>query len=133
MPSGACYEVDDGKAGGYGWSDLATAASHANTRPSALVLVPKRWSSCQPWRRRARRCCRAGAPLVSLGKLNELYHPDWAGDAVRGSRSASAWRPQRGLETGLRQTMDLVSRAGLAQGAAGARSDAVPRAGRTRS
>jgi nucleoside-diphosphate-sugar epimerase len=129
-PGAACYEVDDGRPGGYAWSDIEAAASLVNGRPTRIALIPKAMlivpalvaSFTAPFVRRA--------PLVSVGKLNELYHPDWV---ARGPRleEVSAWRPQRGLDIGLGETMAWYRKQGRLARRGPERSDAFPRARRT--
>ena len=130
-PERACYEIDDGRPGGYGWSDIEAAASRVNGRPTRVALIPRSllivpalvasWSGLLMRR----------APLVSAGKLNELYHPDWV---ARGPRleEVSAWRPRRGLEAGLGETMAWYRERGWISRGGKGRGEAFQRAKLTR-
>jgi nucleoside-diphosphate-sugar epimerase len=101
--AGEILELDDGKAGGYGFADIAKAASAAtgvNTRviflPRSMLIIPAWCSLLVGWLK--------GAPGVfSPGKLGELYHSDWV---VNPRRSAlPGWRPQIDFSTGYADTL----------------------------
>ncbi len=103
-PSAERYEIDDGRHGGYGWRDVAAAAALVNRYPTRVALIPRSMLALPVLASVLAARFVGGAPLVSPGKLNELYHRDWV---ARGPRleQVSAWRPQRGLEVGLGETM----------------------------
>ncbi|MDP9137502.1 MAG: NAD-dependent epimerase/dehydratase family protein [Pseudomonadota bacterium] len=131
-PNAACFEIDDGRPGGYGWPDFEAAASRVNGRPTRIGLIPKSLLIGPALAASVSSLFVRRAPLLSLGKLNELYHPDWV---ARGPRleAVSAWRPTRGLETGLRETMAWYRERGwLPAGGAGS-GDAFSRVGLTAS
>jgi nucleoside-diphosphate-sugar epimerase len=102
-PAGQFYEVDDAQPGGYGWSDIEAAVSR-NDQPTRIVLIPKFLLIAPVLLASFSTRLLFQTPEVSVGKLNELYHPDWV---VRGGRleAVSDWRPERGLGVGLAETM----------------------------
>jgi nucleoside-diphosphate-sugar epimerase len=68
-------ELDDTH-GGYGWRDLAAVTRLHFGRPNALAFLPRPIASL------IARAGRAGQavgipPLLTPGKVNELYHADW--------------------------------------------------------
>jgi nucleoside-diphosphate-sugar epimerase len=111
VPHAATFEVDDGTRAGYGWRDLETAATAINGRATRVVLIPKALLTLPVLAARVVMPFMAQAPLLSAGKLNELYHPDWVARGLR-LESACDWRPQRTLEAGLSETIDWYRRNG---------------------
>jgi 2-alkyl-3-oxoalkanoate reductase len=90
--NGEVIEPDDGR-GGYCWTDLARIAGDHLQRRVRTVPVP--WAAL--WLPAAlgelmgtvlRR-----APMMTLGKLRELYHADWVSEAGSGTPSWAAPAP----------------------------------------
>jgi 2-alkyl-3-oxoalkanoate reductase len=81
---GLVIEPDDGS-GGYGWADLARIASDHLDRRVRTVPVP--WLAL--WLPAALGgivgVASRRAPMLTLGKLRELYHSDWVCRATGGS------------------------------------------------
>ena len=110
-PTGTILEPDDGRAGGYGWADLATAAQqHLGRRVRRLAVrrsplaVAARLAE---WHGRSV----ARSPILSLGKLAELYHRDWVSD-TRGMAMVPGWRPQVEFGEGLIASLHWYREAG---------------------
>jgi nucleoside-diphosphate-sugar epimerase len=96
-------EIDDGKAGGYNFEEIATAASQATGVKTRVIFVP--------------RSILVGPALLSLliaratgvpamfcpDKLGELYHGDWA--ASPDKREFAGWRPKIDFSTGFADTL----------------------------
>lgn len=98
------YELSDGHEGGYGFLELATLASEATGRPQRLFHIPQ-WMLMPPARISETLAKLTGSPrLLTTGKLNELYHPDWVS---RGKRLelASTWRPRIKFREGFSDTL----------------------------
>jgi len=109
LPSGAIFEVDDGKRGGYGWPDVAAAGAAVFGRPVRPFGVPRGLLTGiaqinEGIARLSRR-----APMVSRGKVAELYHPDWVCRA-NPALAAVGWRPRIELVAGFRQTVEWYRR-----------------------
>ena len=80
--SGTILEPDDGRAGGYGWSELAMIAAASVGARVRTVGVPR--AVCHRWRRWPSATPVAPAmPLLSRGKVGELFHSDWVCAAAR--------------------------------------------------
>ena len=97
------FEIDDGKKGGYGWSDFAETVAAITGRnvtpiriPTAVLAVPAavnwvlgRWSLY--------------SPMLTPGKVRELSHPDWV--CRTGATGAlPGWQPRHTLREGLIDT-----------------------------
>lgn len=109
--SGAVYELDDGHPGGYSWREMIDAAAdHFGVRPR-LVRVPR------PLLHGAAvmngLLCRltGGVPMLSLGKVREICHPDWVCHDQT-FRSRTAWRPGLPLKRGFAETIAWYRREG---------------------
>jgi nucleoside-diphosphate-sugar epimerase len=93
-------EFDDGKAGGYDWTDLAAAAGAAvGTKPRIVQIPSLALYGAGAVGSLAMRL--SGRPSVfSWGKIAELLHPDWvaAGPGIDG------YTPQWGIEKGFENT-----------------------------
>ncbi len=71
------FELSDGKAGGYSWSELcAVAAAHEGRRVRPIFL-PRGLVSVVASISEAIARFRGKPGMVSHGKVAELYHPDW--------------------------------------------------------
>jgi nucleoside-diphosphate-sugar epimerase len=96
-------EIDDGKAGGYNFEEIAAAASQATGAKPRVVFVP--------------RPMLAGPALFSLlmaratrtpamfcpDKLGELYHRDWVVSPDK--REFAGWEPRIDFSTGFADTL----------------------------
>lgn len=111
------FELDDGKAGGYTWSELAAIAAHVNghrvhthflPRPLIAALAAIVWSIC-------RACSIAG--LFNPGKVRELYHPDWVSDSTS-LRILTDWRARIDFADGYARTVAWYRRNGWLRGPA---------------
>jgi nucleoside-diphosphate-sugar epimerase len=97
------FEIDDGRPGGYSWDDVCAAVQTVTGKrvrqiglPSFLLGIPATFNTL------------AGAatgysPMLTLGKLRELRHPDWVCRQEAGG-SYPGWRPLHQLVDGLRKT-----------------------------
>jgi nucleoside-diphosphate-sugar epimerase len=98
-------EPDDGRPGGHGWNDLAATAAKAVGRPVRTRAVPEGLLRLPAAAMELVGRLTGRPPLLSRGKLRELYHPDWV--CRPASRAALAgWAPVTGFETGCRATLE---------------------------
>lgn len=109
--SGAVFELDDGKEGGYSWRELTCAAGEAEGHKVACVFLPRSVARLAgaveaALARRANR-----TPEVTPDKVRELYHPDWV---CRHNllQERSTWHPAVGLVDGLRETASWYRKEG---------------------
>jgi len=104
--AGRIMEVDDGRSGGYGWSDLADAASRHLGRRVRLVSVPHwlLWTPAQLNQWFARACGRA--TFFTPDKLREFFHPNWVAEPVPGGGPLDGWRAGFTFDTGFPATLE---------------------------
>ncbi|MBE0454873.1 NAD-dependent epimerase/dehydratase family protein [Roseovarius autotrophicus] len=100
-PAPGTFELHDGRAGGYGWEEIAAIVEQVSGRgrgwrvplPGVLLhgvatvnLFAARLFGYQP--------------MLSPGKVRELRHPDWVADNAALS-AVTGWQPQIPLAEGL--------------------------------
>lgn len=100
----AVYEIDDGREGGYGYGDMATAAGEALGRSVRSVPVPRVAMEIVGWANGLRHALGGAAQILTRAKVRELFHPDWA---VHDRRLAATigFRPRYDLNSGFRDTI----------------------------
>lgn len=100
----AVYEIDDGREGGYGYGDMATAAGEALGRSVRSVPVPRVAMEIVGWANGLRHALGGAAQILTRTKVRELFHPDWA---VHDRRLAAtiSFRPRYDLKAGFRDTI----------------------------
>ena len=110
-PSGTILEPDDGTSGGYGWTDLAAVAGRHLGRKVRPIPVPQAPLSLAA--RLAERYGRLAGrpPVLSRGKVAELYHRDWVSD-TRAMAEVPGWRPTVRFGDGLAATLGWYRGAG---------------------
>lgn len=104
-------EVDDGREGGYDWTDLADAASRHLGRQVRRIAVPRGllWLPAELNQRFAK--ARGRAAYFTPGKLRELYHPDWVARAAS-NRLLADWQARVTFETGFPLTLEWYRKHG---------------------
>jgi 2-alkyl-3-oxoalkanoate reductase len=97
------YTLDDGRAGGYDWRDVAAIVGQVCRRRVRLLRVPA-WALDFPaWLNRRASRLFGYAPMLTPEKLRELRHTDWVCDHAA-LHAATGWQPQIQLEEGLLKT-----------------------------
>lgn len=101
-PASGTYEIDDGRT--YTYADMASAAGAALGRRPLRVAVPRsvmagiaRWNEL-------RQSLGAGAQILTRGKVNEIFHPDWSASDRR-LAAAIGFQPRYDLTSGFRNTI----------------------------
>ncbi len=109
--SGTPLELDDGTPGGYGWKDLAAAAERATGRRIRHFTVPRQALWLPALANEAVSGAMGRAPLVTRGKLRELYHGDWVARRVEAPEIAG-WRADVTFVDGFRRAVQWYKREG---------------------
>jgi nucleoside-diphosphate-sugar epimerase len=97
------YTIDDGRAGGYTWYDVAHIVSRLCRRGVRIIRVPVWLLSVPALLNRLGSHLFAYAPMLTPEKLNELRHPDWVCDS-KALMAEIGWQPQFQLEEGIKRT-----------------------------
>jgi len=97
------FTLDDGKAGGYDWSDVARIVGELCNRRVRILAVPPLLLDVPARLNRTLAKVFGYAPMLTPEKLRELRHDDWVceSEALSG---ALGWHPQVQLADGLRST-----------------------------
>ncbi|MFL5332751.1 MAG: NAD-dependent epimerase/dehydratase family protein [Geminicoccaceae bacterium] len=109
--TGTILEPDDGRAGGYGWADLAMVAQRRLGHRVRLVGVHRPPLAMAAWLAEWHGRSVAQPPILSRGKIAELYHRDWVSD-TRGMAVVTGWRPRVDFGDGLTTTLNWYRDAG---------------------
>ncbi len=108
LEQGGCesgiFELHDGRQGGYTWDDVVNIAQTFRGRRILCVRVPH--LVLKILAALSTLLARAGgyAPMLTLGKVRELRHPNWVCDNTELNR-ALGWKPKVLFEEGLRRTL----------------------------
>ena len=100
----AIYEIDDGREGGYGHGDLASAAGEALGRSVRSIPVPRVAMEIVGWANGLRHALGGGAQILTRAKVRELFHPDWTVHD-RLLAATIGFRPRYDLKAGFRDTI----------------------------
>jgi nucleoside-diphosphate-sugar epimerase len=98
------FEVDDGRRGGYTWSDVVSTVARLRRRRALSIRVPVVLLKVLASLNLAAARVIGYQPMLTPGKIRELRHPNWVCDNSALIR-ATGWRPRVPLEEGLRQTL----------------------------
>jgi len=109
--TGTILEPDDGRAGGYGWADLATVAERQLGHRVRSIGIHKSPLAMAAWLAEWHGRSVARPPILSRGKIAELYHRDWVSD-TRGIEMVAGWRPRVGFGDGLTASLNWYRDAG---------------------
>lgn len=106
----SAIEPDDGAPEGYGWRQLADIAAGRLGRPVRLVGLPRGALAAPAMLLEAAGRWTGKAPMLSRGKLAELYHESWLVD--RATTRGLDWSPAMRFSEGLAQTVAWYRQAG---------------------
>jgi nucleoside-diphosphate-sugar epimerase len=102
---GATFEIGDRRPGGYGWRQIAEAGGRALDRRIVRLAVPRMALMAVAAASLAVHRLAGKTPLVTPGKVRELYHPDWVCDDGA-MADATGWAPRTTIDQGFVQTVD---------------------------
>ena len=101
-PPNSTYEIDDGRT--YTYADMAAAAGTALGRRPWRLSVPRGVMSVIARWNELRQGMGADAQILTRGKVNEIFHPDWSA-ADRRLAAAIGFQPRYDLASGFRDTI----------------------------
>ena len=108
LNAGSCrsgvYELCDTQAGGYSWDETIARVSALRARRIIRLPLPAALLKAIALMNVAIARLIGYAPMLTLGKVRELRHPDWVADNSA-LTAAIGWQPVFPLEQGLRRTM----------------------------
>lgn len=110
-PAPSTYEIDDGKEGGYSYSDMAGAAGLAVGRKPLSLAVPRPVVAALAGINAIGHSLGGPVRILTPAKVREIFHSDWT---VHDRRLALAlgWRPRFDLATGFGETILWYRRQG---------------------
>lgn len=76
-PADSVYEIDDGREGGYGYSDMAAAAAAALGRAVWSLPIPRAAMEIAGWANGLRQSLGGSPQILTGAKVREMFHPDW--------------------------------------------------------
>lgn len=94
------YSIDDGKADGYDWNEIALAAMKKKDGRPMFVGLPTGLLDTVAWLNERLAAVTGRAIMLSRGKVRELTYPQWLADGDAFSQ-ASGWKPQIQLAEGV--------------------------------
>ncbi len=103
-PTGEIFELHDGAVGGYSWPHLAQIAGVVNRERVRCIYIPKFVLQSVGALILAVARVTGAVPMVTPGKVRELYHQDWACHSNLLDDKTS-WRPQVDFRTGYANTV----------------------------
>jgi nucleoside-diphosphate-sugar epimerase len=101
---GGCFEVHDGKTGGYCWEEVREIAANLYRRPVRRIDVPQGALEAAGRLNAAAARVAGYRPMLTPGKVRELCHADWICDNAHFS-CVTRWRPEVDLREGLLRTL----------------------------
>lgn len=94
------YSIDDGKADGYDWNEIALASMRKKDGKPLFVGLPKGLLDSAAWANERLAAMTGRSIMLSRGKVRELTHSRWVADGSAFSQ-ASGWVPQIQLAEGV--------------------------------
>jgi nucleoside-diphosphate-sugar epimerase len=101
------FELDDGCRGGYAWRDVLETMERVSGRSMLRVRLPKGLMMALGYANLGLARVMRGAPMLTPGKVRELYQSAWVADA-RDVEEALDWHPSVSLESGLRALLEAA-------------------------
>jgi nucleoside-diphosphate-sugar epimerase len=98
--SGQLFHLDDGRPGGYDWTEMAAIAARVYGRTVRLWPVPALLLDAVAGLNLVLARVTGRAPMLTPAKLRELRHPDWVVDN-KAITQATGWSPRIELLQGL--------------------------------
>ncbi len=101
---GDVIELDDGRPQGYAWTELAEIASAGLEKPVATVSLPRGLLWLPAAANEVLAPLLGRAPMLTRGKLRELFHEDWVCRRQSGT-ALNGWQGHITFEQGFPRTL----------------------------
>jgi nucleoside-diphosphate-sugar epimerase len=98
------YEIDDGRAGGYSYADMADAAGQALGRQVVRLPIPRPVMAAVAQLNGWRQTLGGPTQILTAGKVAELFHADWVAHDRR-LAAATGFAARYDLWTGFRDAV----------------------------
>jgi nucleoside-diphosphate-sugar epimerase len=102
--TGGCFELHDGKTGGYCWEEVRETAADLYQRAVHRIDIPRGLLETAAQLNAAAARVMGYRPMLTPGKVRELCHDNWVCDNADFS-SATGWQPGVELREGLLRTL----------------------------
>ena len=103
---GHCYEIHDGTPDGYDWPAVIAVVAGLRGAPVRPIALPRPVLAAVAWVGSSAQRLIGRAPMLSPGKVRELYHPNWVcSNATFTARTG--WQPRVSLAAGLAATLSV--------------------------
>ncbi len=101
---GEVIELDDGRPRGYAWTELAEIASAGLDKPVATLSLPRGLLWLPAAANEVLSLLLGRAPMLTRGKLRELFHEDWVSRRQSGT-ALNGWQGHVTFEQGFPRTL----------------------------
>lgn len=102
IENGRCFELHDGHSGGYTWQRIASIAAHLNGKEPFCFSISKRLMQFVGAANASLARLVGYQPMLTPGKVREIFHPDWMCDNTAISRAID-WQPQVQFHEGMKR------------------------------
>ena len=96
-----CFELHDGHPDGYTWQQIATIAAHLNGKKPRCLAIPRSILQIVALANTGLARFLGYRPMLTPGKVRELFHPDWVCDN-KAISEATGWQPRVSFGEGMK-------------------------------
>lgn len=101
-PKNSCFELHDGHPDGYTWRQIVTLATKLNGKKPHCLAIPRFLLQIIALLNASLARLFGYRPMLTPGKVRELFHPDWACDNTAISE-ATDWQPRILFSEGMKR------------------------------
>ncbi len=101
-----CFELHDGHPDGYTWFQIAEIASHLNGKKPLSLAIPRSLLQLIAFGNLCLARLLGYPPMLTPGKVREIFHPDWVCDNTAISRGFD-WHPRVLFSEGMQTPFPL--------------------------
>jgi nucleoside-diphosphate-sugar epimerase len=97
-----CFELHDGHPDGYNWGEITTIASQLNGKKTLSLSIPRYLLQLVAFSNNRLARLLGYQPMLTPGKIRELFHPDWVCDN-KAISDAVDWQPRVLFSDGMKR------------------------------